>query len=85
MFVPVTHKGETGAYCLTMPVDDDVAMIGGREQFGIPKKIAEITLDRDSDTVVGRVARKGSEILTLEDEAHRHRPEPAPGHATTLP
>ena len=68
MFVPVTHRGEPGAYCLTMPVDDDVAMIGGREQFGFPKKIAAITLDRDGDTVVGRVARKGSEILTLEAE-----------------
>lgn len=68
MFVPVTHRGEPGAYCLTMPVDDDVAMIGGREQFGFPKKIAAITLDCDGDTVVGRVARKGSEILTLEAE-----------------
>ncbi|MGB9373540.1 MAG: acetoacetate decarboxylase family protein [Jiangellales bacterium] len=68
VFVPVSHKGETGAYCLTMPVDDDVAMIGGREQFGFPKKIAEITLDRDGDTVIGRVVRKGSEILTLEAE-----------------
>ena len=37
VFVPVTHKGETGAYCLTMPVYDDMAMIGGREQFGFPK------------------------------------------------
>lgn len=68
VFVPVTHKGETGAYCLTMPVDDDVAMIGGREQFGFPKGIAEITVDRDGDTVIGRVMPKGSEILTLEAE-----------------
>lgn len=68
VFVPVTHRGEPGAYCLTMPVDDDMAMIGGREQFGFPKKIAEITLDRDGDTVIGRVVRKGSEILTLEAE-----------------
>ena len=68
VFVPVTHKGELGAYCLTMPVDDDVAMIAGRERFGFPKKIAEITLDREGDTVIGRVMRKGTEILSLEAE-----------------
>ena len=50
-----------------MPVDDDMAMIGGREQFGYPKKIADsITLERTDDTVVGSVTRKNSEILRIE-------------------
>ncbi len=29
-------------YCLSMPVDDDMAMAGGREAFGYPKKMAEV-------------------------------------------
>ena len=52
-----------------MPVDNDMAMVGGREQFGYPKKIAEeITLERVGDQVVGRVVRHGVEVLHIEAE-----------------
>ncbi len=68
LFLPARHKGEQGMYCLAMPVDDDMAMVGGREQFGFPKKIAAITLDRENDHVVGSVVRQGTEILRLECE-----------------
>jgi acetoacetate decarboxylase len=61
------HKGEDGAYCLAMPVDDDTALIAGRERQGFPKKMADrITLEREGDTVVGSVLRKGTEILRIE-------------------
>lgn len=67
--VPAAFKGEVGGYCLAMPVDNDMAMIGGRERFGFPKKLAdEITLERDQGNVVGRVVRHGEEILHLEAE-----------------
>lgn len=66
VFLLASHRGEPGMYCLTAQVDDDVAMTTGREQYGLRKKMAEITLDRDGDTVTGRVARKGAEILSLE-------------------
>jgi acetoacetate decarboxylase len=69
LFLEAKYKGETGLYCLSMPVDDDMAMIYGRERFGFPKKIAEeITLERDDDHVVGRVVRKGTEILRIEGD-----------------
>jgi acetoacetate decarboxylase len=61
------YKGERGLYCLSMPVDDDMALIGGREQFGYPKKMADrITLEDETDSVVGSVVRKGTEILRIE-------------------
>ncbi len=67
LFVHCEYKGERGLYCLSMPVDDDMAMIGGREQFGYPKKLAdEITLNQATDSVVGSVIRKGTEILRIE-------------------
>ena len=67
LFVHCEYKGERGLYCLSMPVDDDMAMIGGREQFGYPKKLAdEITLNKATDSVVGSVIRKGTEILKIE-------------------
>jgi acetoacetate decarboxylase len=69
VFVAAEYRGERGWYCLSMPVDDDTAMIGGREQFGFPKKMAEkITLDRDGAHVVGSVVRHGVPLLRIEGE-----------------
>jgi acetoacetate decarboxylase len=69
LFVHVQYRGEQGVYCLSMPVDDDMAMIGGREYYGYPKKIAEsITLESTGDLVTGSVVRKGTEILRIECE-----------------
>lgn len=67
LFLNCEFKGERGFYCLSMPVDDDMAMVGGREQYGYPKKMAErISLDRDGDHVVGSVVRKNTEIIRIE-------------------
>ncbi len=41
LFVAVAHWGEHCWYCQSIPVDDDTAMIGGREQFGFVKNIAD--------------------------------------------
>lgn len=58
-----------GGYCLSMPVDDDTALIAGRETLGFPKKMAEtIDLDTRGGTIVGRAVRKGTEILRIELE-----------------
>ncbi len=63
------YKEENGLYCLSMQVDDDMALIGGRERFGYPKKMAEsIALERTGNRVVGSVRRKGAEILRMECE-----------------
>lgn len=52
-----------------MPVDDDMALIGGRENFGYPKKMADkITLERKEERVVGAIIRKDVEILRIECE-----------------
>ncbi len=67
LFVHVQYRGERGVYCLAMPVDNDMAMIGGRETYGYPKKIAErITLESTADSVTGSVVRQGTEILRIE-------------------
>jgi acetoacetate decarboxylase len=69
LFVAAEYRGERGWYCLSMPVDDDTAMIGGREQLGFPKKMADrITLDRDGPHVAGSVVRNGVELLRIEGE-----------------
>lgn len=76
LFLNCEFRGERGFYCLSMPVDDDMAMIGGREQFGYPKKIAEsITLERSDDRIVGSVTRKNSEILRIECKLEGDAPD----------
>lgn len=72
LFLDATYKGERGSYCLAMPVDDDTAMISGRESFGYPKKIADrISLERSGDHIVGSVVRKDVEILRIEGDLTR--------------
>lgn len=75
LFLHCEYKKETGLYCLSMPVDDDMAMVGGREQFGYPKKIADkITLEKTENRVVGSVIRKKEEILRIECELTKEVP-----------
>ena len=69
LFIGAVFKDEPGGYCLAMPVDDDMALIGGRERYGYPKKIAdEITLDLDGQRATGTVARKGHVIMRIDVE-----------------
>lgn len=72
LFLDAMYRGERGSYCLAMPVDDDTAMIAGREKFGYPKKLADrITLERSGDHIVGSVIRKEVEILRIEGDLTR--------------
>lgn len=69
LFVQAMYRGHVGGYCLSMPVDNDTALIGGREHYGFPKKMAEeISLETAGSTIVGRVVRRGTEILRIELE-----------------
>ncbi|MFX0054609.1 MAG: acetoacetate decarboxylase family protein [Promethearchaeota archaeon] len=67
VFLPVQYKGETGSYCISMPVDNDIAMLGGREIYGYPKKIADsITVERAGNNAKGVCIRRGVPIVEIE-------------------
>jgi acetoacetate decarboxylase len=69
VFVEASYQGELGLHCLAMPVDDDIALFLGREEFGYPKKLADqIALERAGGHVTGSVVRRGTEILRAEGE-----------------
>ena len=69
LFVRAVYKGEPGWYCLALPVDNDMAMVAGRETVGFPKKMAErITLERTDNHVMGSVIRRGVELVRIEAE-----------------
>jgi acetoacetate decarboxylase len=63
--VQARHEGTVGNYPLLMPMTTEQSVIGGRETFGEPKKLAEVTLTRDGDHVKGLVTRLGTTIIEL--------------------
>jgi len=66
LFLNVEHQGKMGAYCIAMPLTNDIALILGREVHGFPKKLAEeISLDSKNNEFKGHCIRRGAEILKL--------------------
>jgi acetoacetate decarboxylase len=63
--VQARHNGTVGNYPLVMPMTTEQSVIGGRETFGEPKKLAQVALDRDGAQVVGRVTRLGTTFIEL--------------------
>ena len=70
--VRARHGDVEGEYALFMPMTTEQSTIGGRETFGEPKKIAQVTLDTDGDRLAARIARMGATVAeitgTLGDE-----------------
>ncbi len=63
--VAVTYDGTPGTYLVTMPMTTETAVIGGRETYGEPKKIAEIDFRQEGDRVSGVVTRMGVPYMEL--------------------
>lgn len=68
LFLSAEYDGVEGAYCLAMPVDNDMAMAGGREVFGYPKKMADIHFDHQGDRVEGWCERHGVRYFQVKAE-----------------
>jgi len=57
--VKCQYKGDEGVYILSMPVDNDMAMVGGREIYGYPKKMAQFNFNRTGNEFKGSTKRRG--------------------------
>jgi acetoacetate decarboxylase len=66
LFLRATFEGVEGNYCLAMPVTNDMAMAVGREEFGYPKKLANIEFKRSGDSVKGHVERHGLRFFEIQ-------------------
>ncbi len=64
--VAARHEGTEGWYALLMPMTTEQSVIGGRETFGEPKKIGEVTLEQNDGRVTGKIARLGTTIIEIE-------------------
>ncbi|MGO8872873.1 MAG: acetoacetate decarboxylase family protein [Acidimicrobiales bacterium] len=72
--VRARHGEVEGEYALFMPMSTEQATVGGRETFGEPKKIGEVTVDLDGEQVKGRIARMGSTVAELVGTVGAERP-----------
>jgi acetoacetate decarboxylase len=65
VFVDVVHRGTRAIYSPWMLVDDDVALILGRELLGYPKKLGELTWEHDGDRIRGVARRRGHDLIEM--------------------
>ena len=66
--VDCKYKGAAGHYPITMPMSTEPVVIGGRERFGEPKKLAEIDFERTDGSIVATVARYGRTYIELRGQ-----------------
>jgi len=62
----VRHPLGTGLHCPWMIVDDDTALIYGRELLGYPKKLGTFEFEEDDTSVSASLTRRGVKILSMK-------------------
>ncbi|MCU1448477.1 MAG: Acetoacetate decarboxylase [Acidimicrobiales bacterium] len=62
------HGSVEGEYALFMPMTTEQATIGGRETFGEPKKLADVTLQLDGDRLAAWVERMGFRVAEVSGQ-----------------
>ncbi|MGI5351523.1 acetoacetate decarboxylase family protein [Streptomyces sp. CA-250714] len=77
--VAARHAGTDGWYPLVMPMTHERALIGGREVFGEPKKLGDVTLERGPHgTVRASLARHGITFVEVTGTVGAALPLPEP-------
>jgi acetoacetate decarboxylase len=74
--IPVTFKGEKGAFVHSMYLDDEAPIAGGREIWGFPKKLALPKLSHENEILVGTL-HYGSILCAVATMGYKHTILPA--------
>lgn len=74
--VAARHGDIDGDYPLFMPQSTEQSVVGGRETFGEPKKLGQISVDRDDDLVEARVSRLGFDLVVVLGRVSGEAPLP---------
>ncbi|MER5304730.1 acetoacetate decarboxylase family protein [Streptomyces lasiicapitis] len=80
--VAAEHGGVAGWYPLVMPMTHERALTGGREVFGEPKKLGEVTVERDGLVVRAAMARHGIAFVEVRGAVSGSLPLPEPAPKT---
>lgn len=78
LFVDVRRRLRSAVHCPWMLVDDDIALILGRELLGYPKKMGTFSVSLDGDDVDASVERKGVRLLRLRGKVGPAAVNPPP-------
>ncbi|MFE6860179.1 acetoacetate decarboxylase family protein [Nocardia sp. NPDC057668] len=78
LFVHVKTMQGVGIHCPWMILDDDVALIIGRELLGYPKKLGEIEWSITDTEIGARATRRGHELLRMGGRLGEVIPDPPP-------
>jgi acetoacetate decarboxylase len=71
LFLLCKFRRKIGVYCLAMSLTNDIAMAGGREQYGYPKKIANIHFERKGSEFHGWVERYDVRFIEVTADIER--------------
>ncbi len=66
IIIQAKYKDIIGGYYLFEYEDNDAAVATGRELWGYPKKIGEMTLERSANIVRGTASRNGNKLIEIE-------------------
>ncbi|MHC0431350.1 acetoacetate decarboxylase family protein [Streptomyces sp. O3] len=80
--VAAAHDGVEGWYPLVMPMTHERALIGGREVFGEPKKLGEVTVEREGPVVRAALARHQIAFVEVRGTVSGELPLPEPVQKT---
>ena len=78
VFLHVEHRGKRAIFSPWMIVDDDVALILGRELLGYPKKMGTVDFGIDGDRIHGVASRRGAELVRMEGTLRERIDDPPP-------
>ncbi|HEY9370639.1 acetoacetate decarboxylase family protein [Streptomyces sp.] len=80
--VAAAHGDQQGWYPLVMPMTMERALTGGREVFGEPKKLGEVTVEREGLVVRAALARHGIAFVEVRGAVAGPLPLPEPADKT---
>ncbi|MFJ9816541.1 acetoacetate decarboxylase family protein [Streptomyces sp. NPDC101151] len=80
--VAAAHGEVEGWYPLVMPMTHERALTGGREVFGEPKKLGEVTVEREGLVVRASLARHGIAFVEVRGAVSGELPLPEPARKT---
>lgn len=66
--VSCSYEGVEGFYVLAMPMENEFIVIGGREVYGEPKKVASTEFRVEGGRVNAKVSRHGIDFLEVRGE-----------------
>jgi acetoacetate decarboxylase len=71
--IQARHRDRVGEYPLFMPMTTEQSVVGGRDTYGEPKKIADVWARREGDGIDAGIARMGFTVCEIRGRVTESR------------